>query len=217
MSNIKNTKEIEEAKEKVAKELIENLENNLPAVDIIIDEELKEKEDWEICAYCGEDSRTKYKELRRYELLYPNEIDTNTEVTRRILDIAEKIKMSGKLYDLLEFVGDYDSYLKRAAIRRKNYSLLKLCARSFRQKTVQHHQEVNRNRHLSLIENVEKTIQLSKDFNGTLSNEELANELGVKKKTVTKYKKLAREKLEYGSKNKTFENKEKNREIEGGK
>lgn len=200
MSNIKNTKEIEEAKEKVAKELIENLENNLPTVDIIIDEELKEKEDWEICAYCGEDSRTKYKELRRYELLYPNEIDTNTEVTRRILDIAEKIKMSGKLYDLLEFVGNYDPYLKRAAIRRKNYSLLKLCARSFRQKTVQHHQEVNRNRHLSLIENVEKTIQLSKDFNGTLSNEELAKELGVKKKTVTKYKKLAREKLEHGSK-----------------
>lgn len=51
-----------------------------------------------------------------------------------------------------------------------------------------------------MLENVEKTIQLSKDFNGTLSNEELANELGVKKKTVTKYKKLAREKLERDSK-----------------
>lgn len=65
---------------------------------------------------------------------------------------------------------------------------------------IQHHQEVNRNRHLNMLENVEKTIQLSKDFNGTLSNEELANELGVKKKTVTKYKKLAREKLEQDSK-----------------
>lgn len=211
MSNIKNMKEIEETKEKVAKELIENLENNLSTIDKIIDEELKEKEDWEICAYCGEDSRTEYKELRRYELLYSNDIDTNAEVTKRILDIGEKIKMSGKLYDLLEFVGDYDPYLKRAAIRRKNYSLLKLCACSFRQKTVQHHQEVNRNRHLSMLENVKKTIQLSKDFNGPLSNEELGRELGVKRSTVTKYKKLAREKLEQGSKV------SKCKETEGGK
>lgn len=174
MSNSKITNEIEEAKEKIAKELTENLKTNLPAIDKIINEELKEKEDWEICAYCGKDSRTEYKELRQYELLYPNDIDTNAEVTKRILDIGEKIKMSGKLYDLLEFVGDYDPYLKRAAIRRKNYSLLKLCARSFCQKTVQHHQEVNRNRHLSMMENIKKTIQLSRDFNGTLSTMNLA-------------------------------------------
>lgn len=177
MSNSKNTNEIEEAKEKIAKELTENLKTNLPAVDKIIDEELKEKEDWEICAYCGKDSRTEYKELRRYELLYPNDIDTDLEVKKKVLGIGKKIKMSGKLYFLLEFIGDCDPYLKRAAIRKKNY-----------------------NRHLSMLENVEKTIQLSKDFNGTLSNEELANELGVKKKTVTKYKKLAREKLERDSK-----------------
>lgn len=97
--------EIEKTKEKIAKELTENLKTRLPAIDKIIDEELKEKEDWEICAYCGEDSRAEYKELRRYELLYPNDIDTNVEVTKRILDIGEKIKMSGKLYDLLEFAG----------------------------------------------------------------------------------------------------------------
>ena len=86
----KNMKEIEKAKEKVAKELIENLENNFPTVDKIIDEELKEKEDWEICAYCGEDSRTEYKELRRYELLYPNDIDTNLEVKKKVLGIVKK-------------------------------------------------------------------------------------------------------------------------------
>lgn len=47
-------------------------------------EELKEKEDWEICAYCGEDSRTEYKELRRYELLYPNDVDTNLEIKKKV-------------------------------------------------------------------------------------------------------------------------------------
>lgn len=200
MSNSKNTKEIEEAKEKAIKELIKNLENNLPSVDKIIDEELKEKEDWEICAYCGEDSRTEYKELRRYELLYPNDIDTDLEVKKKVLGIGSRIKMSGKLYSLLEFIGDYDPYLKRAAIRRKNYKYLKLCSQSYRQKFIDDRLKLNYNRHLSMLENVEKTIQLSKDFNGTLSNEELANELGVKKKTVTKYKKLAREKLERDSK-----------------
>jgi DNA-binding CsgD family transcriptional regulator len=197
----KNMKEIEKAKEKVAKELIENLENNFPTVDKIIDEELKEKEDWEICAYCGEDSRTEYKELRRYELLYPNDIDTNLEVKKKVLGIVKKIKMSGKLYFLLEFIGDYDPYLKRAAIRRKNYKYLKLCSQSYRQKFIDDRLKLNYNRHLSMLENVEKTIQLSKDFNETLSNEELANELGVKKKTVTKYKKSAREKLKHDSKN----------------
>ena len=200
MSNIKNMKEIEETKEKVAKKLIENLENNLPTIDKIIDEELKEKEDWEICAYCGEDSRTEYKELRRYELLYPNDVGTNLEIKKKVLGIGKRIKMSGKLHSLLEFIGEYDPYLKRAAIRRKNYKYLKLCSRSYRQKFIDDRLELNYNRHLSMLENVEKTIQLSKDFNGTLSNEELANELGVKKKTVTKYKKLAREKLEHGSK-----------------
>lgn len=197
----KNMKEIEKAKEKVAKELIENLENNFPTVDKIIDEELKEKEDWEICAYCGEDSRTEYKELRRYELLYSNDIDTNLEVKKKVLGIVKKIKMSGKLYFLLEFIGDYDPYLKRAAIRRKNYKHLKLCSQSYRQKFIDDRPKLNYNRHLSMLENVEKTIQLSKDFNETLSNEELANELGVKKKTVTKYKKSAREKLKHDSKN----------------
>ena len=102
MSNSKNTNEIEEAKEKIAKELTENLKTSLPAVDKIIDEELKEKEGWEICAYCGEDSRTEYKELRRYELLYPNDIDTDLEVKKKVLGIGKRIKMSGKLYSLLE-------------------------------------------------------------------------------------------------------------------
>lgn len=108
--------------------------------------------------------------------------------------------MSGKLYSLLEFIGDYDPYLKRAAIRKKNYKYLKLCSQSYHQKFIDDRLKLNYNRHLSMLENVEKTVQLSKDFNGTLSNEELANELGVKKKTVTKYKKLAREKLERDSK-----------------
>ena len=201
MSNSKNTNEIEEAKEKIAKELTENLKTNLPAVDKIIDEELKEKEDWENCAYCGKDSRTEYKELRRYELLYPNDIDTDLEVKKKVLGIGKKIKMSGKLYFLLEFIGDCNPYLKRAAIRKKNYKYLKLCSQSYHQKFIDDRLKLNYNRHLSMLENVEKTIQLSKDFNGTLSNEELANELGVKKKTVTKYKKLAREKLKHDSKN----------------
>ena len=200
MSNTKNIEEIEKTKEKIVKELTKNLKTRLPAIDKIIDEELKEKEDWEICAYCGEDSRTEYKELRRYELLYPNDTDTNLEIKKKVLGIGRKIKLSGKLYSLLEFIGEYDPYLKRAAIRRKNYKYLKLCSRSYRQKFIDDRLELNYNRHLNMLENVEKTIQLSKDFNGTLSNEELANELGVKKKTVTKYKKLAREKLEQDSK-----------------
>lgn len=158
MSNSKNTKEIEEAKEKVIKELIKNLENNLPSVDKIIDEELKEKEDWEICAYCGEDSRTEYKELRRYELLYPNDIDTDLEVKKKVLGIGSRIKMSRKLYSLLEFIGDYDPYLKRAAIRRKNYKYLKLCSQSYRQKFIDDRLKLNYNRYLSMLENVEKTI-----------------------------------------------------------
>lgn len=82
-------------------------------------------------------------------------------------------------------------------------------SQSYRQKFIDDRLKLNYNRHLSMLENVEKTIQLSKDFNGTLSNEELANELGVKKKTVTKYKKLAREKLERDSKKiKHLKNKE---------
>ena len=200
MSNTKNIEEIEKTKEKIAKELTKNLKTRLPAIDKIIDEELKEKEDWEICAYCGEDSRTEYKELRRYELLYPNDTDTNLEIKKKVLGIGRKIKLSGKLYSLLEFIGEYDPYLKRAAIRRKNYKYLKLYSRSYRQKFIDDRLELNYNRHLNMLENVEKTIQLSKDFNGTLSNEELANELGVKKKTVTKYKKVARENLEPDSK-----------------
>lgn len=200
MSNTKNMEEIKKTKEKIAKELTKNLKTRLPAIDKIIDEELKEKEDWEICAYCGEDSRAEYKELRRYELLYPNDTDTNLEIKKKILGIGRKIKLSGKLYSLLEFIGEYDPYLKRAAIRRKNYKYLKLCSRSYRQKFIDDRLELNYNRHLNMMENVEKTIQLSIDFKGTFSNEGLGKALGVKRSTVTKYKKLAREKLEQDSK-----------------
>ena len=133
--NKENANDIKKIKVEAKNELLKHLEEKLPVVDSIIDEELKTKKISEIYAYCGEESNETYKNYRRLELLYPNDADTNLKVQKKVRDIGRKIKMCGKLYNLLEFIGNYDPYLKQAAIRRKNYSALKLYSRSCRQKS----------------------------------------------------------------------------------
>lgn len=162
------------------KELIEELKK----ADAIIDRELLEKEDWEICAYCGEDSREEYREKRRTEILYPNTFEGNRKA---FLEFSNKMKSVGFDYItyILDALDEENPYLKRACVRRKNYLLIKRCFPPYfvRQKQ----QEIKERKIIDIIFNK------SKDFDGENTDKELMSIMSMSQTTFYRYKRKAKQ------------------------